>query len=145
MLAIFLINFCASHRTNYATEVFTLVTREMFLLSPRMAFQLKWRHTINTHGRVGRNIPIDIHMEHLNRECKNALSALESNMTAKHVGKYIGKVVSILHRFDQANAIPYQSRYPPHHSLSEDIKKIVQLLTTSSVSTVQEGCYHCTF
>ena len=94
------------------------------------------------------DIHVHVHMEHLNRECKNALSALGSNMTdhpVKHVGKCIGKVVSILHHIDQANAILYQSGCNPHHYLSEDIKKIIQLLTTSCVSTVQEGRYHCTF
>ena len=141
----FLLIFCASHRTNYATEAFTLLTQEMFLLSPKMAFQLKWCHTVNTHDCAGKNISVDMHMEHLNHECKNALSTLGSNMTdysVKRVGRCIGEVVSILYHFDQANAIPYQSGYHPHCSLSEDIK---QLLTTSSVFTVQEGRYHCTF
>ena len=62
----FLLLFKASHRTNYALEAFT----------PRMKNQLLWSRTVNTSGRPGHNIPCDLHMEHINRECKNAMVCL---------------------------------------------------------------------
>ena len=65
----FLPLFKALDRTNYAIEAFTLLAQEKYLLSPRMAMQLKWSRTINVHGRSGKNSPADLHMEHLNREC----------------------------------------------------------------------------
>ena len=130
MLAIFFINFLCipSYQLCYRS-VYTTNTR-MFLLSPKIAFQLKWCHTVNIHGCAGRNISVDMHMEHLNCECKNALSALGSNMadySVKRVGRCIGEVVSILYHFDQANAITYQSGYHPHRSLSEDINQLLTL------------------
>ena len=47
----FLPIFHATNRTNYSIEAFNLLAQEKFLLSPRMALQLKWSRTINTHGR----------------------------------------------------------------------------------------------
>ena len=33
------------------------------------------------HGRAGKNVSSDLHMEHLNREAKKKLSGLRSNIT----------------------------------------------------------------
>ena len=79
----FLLVFKATNHPNYAIEAFTLLVQEKFILSPWMALQLKWNWTVNTHGRPGKNIPGDLHLEDLNRECKNALSGLGSNITDK--------------------------------------------------------------
>ncbi len=94
-----LLIFRAAHRTNYTIEAFTLLSQEKFLLSPRTELQLKCNRTINTHGRSGKNVPCDLHMEHLNWECKAALSGLGSNITDKsilRIGKCIGKTVDML-------------------------------------------------
>ena len=67
----FLVYFKSSGRTNYSIEAFVLLAQEKYLFSPRMSMQLKWNRTINVHGLPGRNVSCDLHMEHLNRECKN--------------------------------------------------------------------------
>ena len=46
-----------------------------------MSMQLKWSRTINVHGRAGKNIPADLHMEHLNRVCNGAISGLGAKRT----------------------------------------------------------------
>ena len=87
-------------------------------------------------------------MEYLNCECKSALYALGSNLTDKSVhwvGKCVGKVINILHHFDQANSIPQQLGYRPHRSSSADISKIAELLTVTHVFTPEEGRCHFTF
>uniref|UniRef100_A0A1X7U352 Uncharacterized protein n=1 Tax=Amphimedon queenslandica TaxID=400682 RepID=A0A1X7U352_AMPQE len=45
-----------------------------------MKEQLLWSRTINTIGRPGKNIPMDLHMEHLNRVVKDAMRTLSSNI-----------------------------------------------------------------
>jgi len=100
--------FKATNHPNYAIEAFTLLVQEKFIFSPQMALQLKWNWTANTHGRPGKNIPGDLHLEDLNRECKNALSGLGSNITdksVKQVGRCIGKTIDTLQAFDKANGI----------------------------------------
>ena len=81
--------------------------------------QLKWSRTINTQGLPGKNIPCDLYIEHLNRECKGGLRGLGSNITdmsVKHVGKCIGKTVTMLEGFDIINAVPMEADYHTQQS-----------------------------
>ena len=57
----------------YSVEAFVLLSQYKFLFTPRMAAQLKWSRTINTHGRIGKNISCDLHMEHSNRDVKTSI------------------------------------------------------------------------
>ena len=59
----FIMLFKETKRTNYSSEVFALLTQYHFLRSPRAAMQLIWNRTINVHGRAGKNISCDLHME----------------------------------------------------------------------------------
>ena len=57
--------FQQSEYYNYAKEAFILLAESHFL-SERKVTELKWNCTVNVYGRVGYNIPVDLHMEHLN-------------------------------------------------------------------------------
>lgn len=91
----FLPIFKSAKRKNYSLEAFTLLSQYHYLFSPRMAAQLAWSRTINTHGRPGKNISCDLHLEHLNREVKNAFGGLSSNITDQSVSR-IGKSIGVL-------------------------------------------------
>ena len=113
----FLPLFKASDKTNYAVEAFTLLAQEKYLLSPRMAMQLKWSRTINVHGRPGKNISVDLHMEHLNHECKQSISGLGANITdhsIKRVGNCIGSFTR--RQFDRVNNVQTESGHHTCHS-----------------------------
>ena len=131
--------FKATNHKNYAIEAFTLLAQEKFLQSPRVAQQLKWSRTINTHGRPGKNVPCDLPMEHLNHEAKNAFMGLGSNITdkaVKRIGRCLGVTVDILNNFDKVNDV---SRQSGRHSKS-DIEKIVkQLSETLKVFKSKKG------
>lgn len=61
---------------------------------------------MNIHGREGRNVSCDLHMEHLNREAKRGITGTGSNITdesVRRVGKSIGQTVNILSNFDAIN------------------------------------------
>ena len=55
----------------YAIEAFRLLAQINALLSPRMAHELIWHCTVNVNGGAGNNIPMDLHLEHLNRVFKD--------------------------------------------------------------------------
>lgn len=59
-----------------------------FTFSERMQKQLVWSRTVNIHGRTGENVPCDLHMEHLNRECKESISGLGSNITDTSIQEF---------------------------------------------------------
>ena len=144
----FFLFFKASERTNYSIEAFTLLAQEKYLLSPRMAMQLKWSRTINVHGRPGKNIPGDLHMEHLNRECKEAISGLGANITEKsiqRIGKCLGRVKSTLQQYDSVNEVKQESGHHTSHSTDVDLGKVLKQLQDSCVFAHQSGRIHRTF
>ena len=99
----FLLLFKTTGRTNYSVEAFTLLAQLHFIFTPRMAHQLVWSRTVNTHGRPGKNIPCDLHMEHLNRDCKTAIAGLGANITDKavqRVGRCVGEMVNVTDNYD---------------------------------------------
>ena len=52
----------------------------------------------------GRNIPCDLHMEHINCLCNDAVYGLQANKTASaivHVGKSLGPLSHLLEQFDK--------------------------------------------
>lgn len=59
--------FRLSGRNNYAQESAHLLTQLEFMVSPRMKHQMMYSRFVNVHGKTGKNVPCDLHMEHLNR------------------------------------------------------------------------------
>ena len=74
--------FKSSGHKNYSIEAFTMLSQYYFILSPQLAEQLKWSRFINNHGTCGKNISMDLHMEHLNRLCQ---TAIEGNKSEKAI------------------------------------------------------------
>ena len=68
--------FKATQRKNYSCEAFALLAQLEFILSPRL---LKCSLFINTQGGKRKNIPCDLHMEHLNRVIKDGIKGLGAN------------------------------------------------------------------
>ena len=131
----FLLLFKANSRSNYAIESFILLTQFDFFLPHRLARQLAWSRTVNTHGRPGKNIPCDLHIEHLNREAKNLISGLGSNITdesVKRVGKSLGEVVSILQQFDQTSGIKQPSSRLSKRSCEKDMTLLLKQLNDTT-------------
>ena len=71
-----------------------------------------WNRTINVHGRAGKNLSCDFHMERLNREAKNGIRGIDSvtDEAIKRLGKSIGHIVEILYNFDSINNIKEPSK-----------------------------------
>ena len=145
----YLLLYKASNRSNYAIEAFTLLAQFDFLLPHRLARQLAWSRTINTHGHAGKNVACDLHMEHLNREAKKQITGLGSNITdaaVTRIGKALGDVVQIVHQFDLASAIKELSSRHSKKSCKKDMEIILkQLHKTSKVFEKVPGRAHHTF
>ena len=86
-----LLFFRASGHTNYTIEAFTLLSQYYYLFPPQLAQQLMWSRFVNTTGQKGHNIAADLHMEHLNRMCKDAVRQLGANKTPKAIVMVSGK------------------------------------------------------
>ena len=65
-----LLIFKAARRKTYCIEASNLQLQFNYTSSARQAAQLKWSCSINTTNIAGWNIPMDLHLEHLNRRVK---------------------------------------------------------------------------
>lgn len=105
----FLVLFKATNRRNYAIGAFHTLA-SIKVLPPRLAHQMIWSRTINTHtdGKPGHNIPCDLYIEHINRSLKQCIHNLHANKTEKAIhiaSKSMGPVNSIIQNCDQKHSL----------------------------------------
>ena len=144
----FLPLFKLDKRTNYSVEAFILLAQYEFLFTERQKAQLMWSRTVNTHGRTGKNISCDLHMEHLNREIKTAIAGMGSNVTDSSIiraGKSLQKHVAIQLQFDKENGVPTPSGKHSRKSSDKDRTTIIEQLVSAKVFKTIPGRYHKTF
>ena len=131
----FLPLFKCSDRTNYSVEAFNLLFEYEYAFTERMKQHLKWERTINATGRPGRNVPMDLHMEHINKHCKQAMGSLGSNIGEKSVGrigKSIGELMKVTQQFDSDNNIHEDIGRHPKRTVEMDMNKLLLELHTGS-------------
>ena len=64
---------------------------------------------MNVHGLPRRNVPNDLHMEHFNRICKEAIRGLGVNKTDRaisRVAKSLGTLSPVLDQYDLVKNVP---------------------------------------
>ena len=102
---------------------------------------------INTDGRVWKNISCDLHMEYLNRMCKDAVNHLGANKTPQaivRVGKALGLLKDILEQIDRSVGIHVAASHTCR-SNSKDIHIIVKALRKHNVFDEILGRNHHNF
>ncbi len=77
--------FRAHHHHKYALATLHLQAFTQAILTPRQAHCLTWNRTVNNHGGKGKNISMDIRLEHLNNFTKGLLKHLGPNLTDRAV------------------------------------------------------------
>ena len=74
----------------------------------RKSAELKWSRTVNTHGHRGTNVPVDLHMEHLNRRLKGMMRGLGFSITPQSIqwaSKALGIIESLCTNFENTTDI----------------------------------------
>lgn len=140
--------FCYSGRKNYSVESLNMLCQYHHGLPARQAQQLIWSRFVNVHGLPGKNIPADLHQEHLNRLLKEAVHGLGSNKTEQaitRIGKALGTLSPIMDRFDKENAVPESSGQHHPASLLKGRDLILCQLQQSEVFKSKGGQKHRTF
>lgn len=134
----FLPLFEASKCKNYAIEAFNLLFQYEYAFTPRMRQQLMWERTVNMHGRPGRNISMDLHMEHIIRACKSPMVTLGPNTneeSVNYIGKSIEEIMKITDQYDRVNSIPVKL----------DMEKLLTQLHCSNIFNHIPGWHHAQF
>ena len=87
-------------------------------------------------------------MEHLNRDCKCAISGLGANITdhsVERISKCLGRMHSIVHQFDTDNCVKEESGSHTTTSTEVDSGKVVEQLQKVQVFKHQPGRTHKNF
>ena len=84
LLAVLFIPFQGTSKAELAREAARILLSDR-LWSPRLQEQLHVSRFVNTQGCPGCNTPLDLHMEHLNRVVKGALTHTGSSLTEKSI------------------------------------------------------------
>ena len=144
-----LLYFRASGHDNYAKEAIKLLTLVNATGTPRLAAQVTWSRIVNTKGKSGYNIPVDLYNEHLNRTLKDAVSGLGPNITKNSIiqcGKSLNGLIGVVNCFDKEHGIHDESTRHNKACLSKDEKLILEELTkTSKVFDYVPGRQHRSF
>ena len=134
--------FKGAGRTNYSTEVLTMLCQYEFKFTPRMSQELIWSRFVNVHGIPGRNIAADLHMEHLNRLVKEAIRGLGVNKTEKaicRIGNSLGTLSPVLNQYDFDNQVSDGSAIRSIPGAERDRDMIITALKRANVFSVIES------
>lgn len=138
--------FKATNRSNYSVEAFNLLVQHDFICTPRLRQQLVWERTVNVHGRLGKNIPCDLYMEHLNHECKGAIGSLGPNISSVNavarIGKSVGELLKVAGQYDTIAGINPESGKHAKRSAAADLDKILKQFEESHVFLSEPGRKH---
>ena len=139
-----LLLFKTSRRKNYGIEALNLQLQVNYTLSPQQAAQLKWSRCINTTNQVGKNIPMDLHLEHPNQLLKGTMRNVGANLTDNSVmmaTQCVKIVDSICSRFEECTTnCAKASQKHGAQSSKRDFDLILQCLKDQQVCTVR-GTY----
>ena len=126
-----LIYFHTAGHSNYTKEAILLQAVVNAAATPRVAAQVTWSRTVSTRGGIGRNIPVDLHNEHLNHVVKTAISHVGANISTESIlqcGKSLKCLMSVLQNFDKQHDVPPPSSAHTQASLAKDEDAILEVL-----------------
>ena len=114
-----------------------------------MRLQLLWSRCINTKGRVGTNIPWDLHLEHLNRWLKTVLRSMGANVSPDTIVR-AAKALRAVHnlRFKEETCSSTCSTHSDKHqvpSFGEYFESLLTVLIDNNVFEPQQNRYHPSF
>ena len=130
-----LLYFCFAGHTKYAQEALNLQMLLNGAASPRIANQLLWGHVVNTRGGKGHNLPVDLHLEHLNHCVKDYILGLGANVKEQsiiQISKSLKGIVGVCTNFDSQCDIHPFSLHHTKKSSKKDKALVIKELTDHS-------------
>ena len=96
---------------------------------PEKAFRLIWGRFVNTTGFVGKNLSLDLHMEHLNNFLKELIRSLRGNMSednCQRVAKSLHKTKLIVEGAENSLKTEYKTSSCSVPSSFDDVKSLTE-------------------
>ncbi|XP_077075461.1 uncharacterized protein LOC143728177 [Siphateles boraxobius] len=128
--------------TQYAYSTLLLTLQVNAMLSPRLAHSLTWNRFWNGKGGAGKNISLDLHLEHLNNFLKSFLRHMGPNMTeqaADRISRSIGVLKDLMDTTDKELEVSKSSGI--HHAArqNQDILILVEVIREAELFKDQPG------
>lgn len=147
LYTIALLFYKAYGHANYAYSTFLLTVQLNGTLSPQVAHSLKWNRFWNNRGGKGRNIPLDLHLEHLNRFLKSFLKGLGPNLneaSAARISRSIGVYRQMMEDTDSELGISRPSG-AHHMNMMDDILALVDTMQEAQLFKETPGPVYAAF
>lgn len=144
---IVLLYFKTYGRVKYGFTLAKLLLR-IHLYEPDNADMLTWNRFVNTHGRGGKNISLDLHMEHLNRCLKDMLSNLGPNLNEKNaqrLARSMRNVNKVLGCVDNAIELTHSTSLHKSPQDIEDVQKLTMEFHKAELFKKQAPRQHPSF
>ncbi|CAM4659382.1 unnamed protein product [Leuciscus chuanchicus] len=128
--------------THYAYSTFLLTLQVNATLSPRMAHSVTWNRFWNGRGGKGRNIPLDLHLEHLNNFLKSFLKGLGPNLneqSAARISQSIGVMRELMENTDVELKVTKRKGTHQEHEPSVDVVALVAIFRQAELFKEQTG------
>lgn len=137
----------AKHK-NYQKEAFHLLAGVSAAALEHIAHQLTWSRVVNTSGGKGKNVPLDLHMEHLNRTVKDHIANLGANIAEKSIlqcGESLKWLIETCKNFDEQMQTRSSSKHTKGSDANDEKVILKELTKTSSVFDYVPGRVHPSF
>lgn len=131
-----LLIFSSHGHTKYAYVTLLLLVRIYAILSESEATSLICNRFCNTVGKIGRNIPLDLRLEHLNNLLKACLKALGANVnesSAQRVAAALNGIEMIIASVDSDCESSRASKVRGGKDPAESVNQIVSDLINGDV------------
>lgn len=135
----------SSHSYKYALECLYQLFLVKSLLTPRDSERFVWNRSVNTLGGKGKNIAMDLDMEHSNRFIKQAIKNMGPNVTEKAVARVChaeGATRTLIDTIDQDIDKVSRSGRHAHSSTERDLQELVERAVSTDVFNKQEGRHY---
>ena len=145
---LFLPHFIVSNRRKYALEALRLQMQVKAMLSPHLAHHIMWDRFINTRGGMGKNIPCDLHNEHVNKLLKHVITSMGGNLTEvalRRASRSVSTLEAVCQQFDKCSGVPFTSS--SHSTLSDmqDVGKVMKTVIKRELLSIVSGRKHAGF
>ena len=120
--------------TKYSFTLMKLFFR--MRLEPENAFRLIWDRFVNTKGKKGHNISLDLHLEHLNHFLKELLKGLRSNIdenNARRIAESMGNMKKIVDKVSEIFELGADTAYRKKKQDKEDVIKLAMEYNSSKL------------
>ena len=130
---LFMPHFIAAGHTKYALDALRLQMQVNATLSPNLAHQVMWNRFVNTRGGLGRNIPGDLHNEHVNKLMKHIIVNMGPNLTATALQR-AARSVTALEAISEIG-VPHRTSAHTTKADVQDVKKVMETVKKNKLLT----------